>query len=361
MKDISLVQFKNYDQASFSFRERIVGICGNNGVGKTNLLDAIYYLCFTKSYFSKSDQQNVCKGTAGFRVEGNFEKQGSQDHITCILRENNKKEFSSNGDPYEKFSLHIGRFPCVIIAPDDVQILTGGSEERRRFLDALLSQLDPGYLQSLIGYNKILQQRNSFLKSLSEKRIGGRMGDSSLLDIYDEQLTGPGNYIFGKRRTFLETFLPLVKQCYAQIAGQEEPVELTYESQLLHGSFKDLLRQTRDKDLLLQRSNGGIHKDDIEIQFSGQAFKSIASQGQRKSLLFALKLAEYETLKQTKGFPPLLLLDDVFEKLDESRMSNLLDKVCIQNEGQIFITDTHPGRIQRELDKLSIPCHIIRL
>jgi DNA replication and repair protein RecF len=359
LKDISLVQFKNYEQADFQFRERIVGICGNNGVGKTNLLDAIYYLCFTKSYFSKSDQQNVFKGSAGFRIDGHFEKEAASAliPIVCVLRENGKKEFQSNGEVYEKFSQHIGRFPAVIIAPDDVQIITGGSEERRRFLDALLSQLDAGYLQSLIGYNKVLQQRNGFLKSLTDKRIH----DKKLLDVYDEQLIGPGGYVFEKRRSFLQELLPLVLQFYTQIAGAVEPVAFAYESQLLQTSFKDLLHQSREKDLYLQRTNTGIHKDDIDISFSGQPFKAIASQGQRKSLLFALKLAEYETLKQDKGFPPLLLLDDVFEKLDEHRMHNLLDKVCLRDKGQIFITDTHSGRIRQEMEKLGAPCQIIQL
>jgi len=357
LKDISLVQFKNYEQSDFQFRERIVGICGNNGVGKTNLLDAIYYLCFTKSYFSKSDQQNVHKGSAGFRIEGHFDKEAVPVNIVCVLRETGKKEFLSNGEAYEKFSQHIGRFPAVIIAPDDVQIITGGSEERRRFLDALLSQLDAGYLQHLIGYNKVLQQRNSFLKSLTDKRIQ----DRSLLDVYDEQLIRPGVYIFEKRVSFLRTFLPLVQQFYTQIAGLGEPVAFAYESQLLRTSFREGLQQSRDKDLYLQRTNTGIHKDDIDISFSGQPFKAIASQGQRKSLLFALKLAEYETLKQDKGFPPLLLLDDVFEKLDEHRMHNLLDRVCLQGQGQIFITDTHPERIGREMEKLSVSCQIIRL
>ncbi|HZE86450.1 MAG TPA: DNA replication and repair protein RecF, partial [Puia sp.] len=308
LKDISLVQFKNYSQDTFRFTDRIVGICGNNGVGKTNLLDAIYYLCFTKSYFSRSDQQNVLKGAAGFRIEGHFEKEGAAAQVVCILRENGKKEFSLDGEPYDKFSRHIGHFPCVIIAPDDVQIITGGSEERRRFLDALLSQLDPTYLQLLIEYNKILQQRNGFLRSLTDRRTH----DSSLLDVYDELLTRPGIALFGHRRSFLQKFLPLVNQFYAEIAGDMEPIGLSYESQLLHCSFPDLLHQFHEKDVLLQRTGGGIHKDDIEMSFSAQSFKSIASQGQRKSLLFALKLAEYETLRQDKGFPPILLLDDIF-------------------------------------------------
>jgi DNA replication and repair protein RecF len=356
VKDITLIQFKNYSEASFQFRERVVGICGNNGVGKTNLLDAIYYLCFTRSYFTRSDQQNVHKGAAGFRIQGHFEKGGQQTDIVCILRENGKKEFLSDGEAYEKFSRHIGRFPCVIIAPDDVQIITGGSEERRRWLDALMSQLDPEYLQFLIEYNKVLQQRNGLLKA-----SGGRLTDKGLLEVYDSQLTRPGSWLFARRRSFLQTLLPLAGAYYTQIAGAEEPVTMSYESQLLHAPFPDLLRQGLEKDIYLQRTGSGIHKDDIAIGFADQPFKSIASQGQRKSLLFALKLAEYEALKRDKGFPPILLLDDVFEKLDEHRMHNLLDRVCIQDQGQIFITDTHPQRIRQEMEKLAIPCQIISL
>ena len=357
VKDISVLQFKNYSQASFQFTERIIGICGNNGVGKTNLLDALYYLCFTKSYFTRSDQQSVQKGAAGFRIEGHFEKEGQLTDIVCILRETGKKEFLAAGEPYEKFSRHIGRFPCVIIAPDDVQIITGGSEERRRYLDALLSQLDPDYLQNLIEYNKILQQRNSFLKSLVEKRLT----DKSLLEVYDSQLIRPGNWLYHRRHDFLQQLLPLTGRFYTQIAGAEEPLTLAYQSQLMHAPFRDLLHQGLEKDLYLQRTGSGIHKDDIDITYSDQPFRSIASQGQRKSLLFALRLAEYETLKQNKGWAPILLLDDVFEKLDAQRMHNLLDRVCLQNQGQIFITDTHPDRIRREMEKLSVPCQIITL
>ncbi|MBS1600082.1 MAG: DNA replication and repair protein RecF [Bacteroidetes bacterium] len=357
LKKISLVQFKNYEKAFFPFEERIVCIHGNNGIGKTNLLDAIYYLCFTKSYFSKSDQQHVRHGHAGFRLEGTFELNGDKKKVLCILRETGKKEISINDDMYEKFSLHIGKLPCVIITPDDAQIITEGSEERRRFMDALLSQIDPAYLQQLIEYNKIIQQRNSFLKSIAEKKTT----EKSLLDIYDEQLMRPGIYIFEKRKSFFEEILPLIKTYYKKIAGSEEQIDLVYESHLLHESFKDLLHRSRDKDILLQRSNVGIHKDDIEVKLKNQPFKNIASQGQRKSLLFALKLAEYETLKKAKGFEPILLLDDVFEKLDAERMHNLLDWVCVQNKGQIFITDTHEERISNHLLQLGINYQMIAL
>jgi DNA replication and repair protein RecF len=357
IKNISPFQFKNYKQTSFSFTEKIVGICGNNGIGKTNLLDAIYYLCFTKSYFTKSDQQNVHNDSAGFRIEGNFELNNNQQHVVCILRETGKKEFSVHDELYEKFSEHIGKFPCVIITPDDVQIITNGSEERRRFTDTLLCQVDGKYLQQLIDYNKILQQRNSLLKSLAENKNR----NNNLLEVYDEQLIKPGNYIFEQRKKFLQQLLPLIKKLYTEIAGREEAIELIYSSQLFQSSFENLLQQFRDKDLLLQRTNTGIHKDDIEITLSQQPFKNNASQGQRKSLLFAMKLAEFETLKKEKGFSPILLLDDVFEKLDESRMYNLLGRVCVQNDGQIFITDTHSERISTHFEKLKVKYQLINL
>jgi DNA replication and repair protein RecF len=262
-----------------------------------------------------------------------------------------------NGEAYEKFAHHVGKFPCVIIAPDDVKMITEGSEERRRFIDAILSQLDAEYLQRLINYNKILQQRNSYLKSIAESR----MRDTGLLDVYDQQLINDGEFIFNKRRAFLEECIARVKDFYRNISGSQELIELNYESQLLKCRFTELLHGFREKDILLQRTNGGIHKDDIQIVLNGQPFKNIASQGQRKSLLFALKLAEFELLKENKKFAPLLLLDDVFEKLDEGRMHNLLDWVCVKNDGQIFITDTHQKRIADHFDKLDVQYQLINL
>ncbi len=358
VSSISLFQFKNYFQQEFSFTERIVGICGRNGKGKTNLLDAIHYLCFTKSYFTRQDQLIAQHGHLGFRVEGHFNLNGNPEKAVCILRETGKKEFAVNDELYTRFSKHIGRYPCVVIAPDDVQLIIGISEDRRKFIDTLLSQLDHSYLQSLISYNKILQQRNSFLRNYNDG-FGSR--DLSVLDILDEQLVKEGTVIFDKRFHFLLSFLPAVKLLYNDIARHYEPINLFYESELQELSFQELLKINRQKDLMLQRTTGGIHRDDLTFNLGNQTFKSIASQGQRKSLLFALKLAEMDVLKEEKKLTPLLLLDDVFEKLDEERISNLLMQVCNDSEGQVFITDTSHQRLQVQLDKLQHPYQLIEL
>ncbi len=357
LKSIALFQFKNYTNRSFDFSENVVGICGNNGVGKTNLLDAIHYLCFTKSYFSRTDANTAQQGKNGFRLEGNFALQDKPEKAVCILRETGKKEFSINDQPYDKFSQHIGHYPCVVIAPDDAILITGGSEERRKFLDSLLSQLDAEYLQHLITYIKILQQRNALLKAFAESGNP----NFALLGVLDQQLVKPGNYIFNKRKEFLISFLPAVKHLYLDIAKQQEDISLFYESELQQAGLEELLAATRQKDCYAQRTTAGVHRDNIEINLGSQPFRSIASQGQRKSLLFALKLAEMEVLKKEKGFSPLLLLDDVFEKLDEERISNLLQKVCIENDGQVFITDTNEERLKQHLKIIEVDYQLISL
>jgi DNA replication and repair protein RecF len=357
LRNILLTQYKNYLQKDFSFDKQIVGIYGNNGVGKTNLLDAIYYLCFTRSYFFKSDLQNVHHGKSGFRIEGKFETDNNIQNVVCILRETGKKEVFLNDEIYQRLSSHIGKFPCVIVTPDDARIITEGSDERRRYTDALLCQMDPLYLQHLIEYNRLLQQRNQLLRSLAERISTER----SLLDVYDAQLQRPGTYIFVKRQLFFQDILTSIETIYKYIAGSEDDLKLNYQSDLLSSPYAELLHISREKDLMLQRTHAGIHRDDIDIKLKNQPFKNIASQGQRKSLLFAMKLAEYELLKKTKGFAPILLLDDVFEKLDEQRMHQLLKRVCGSGDGQLFITDTHRERIAEHLNKLSADYTLIGL
>ncbi|HEV2830502.1 MAG TPA: DNA replication and repair protein RecF [Hanamia sp.] len=357
---IVLTGYKNYHSKTFHFTERIIGICGLNGKGKTNLLDAINYLCFTKSYFSKSDLLNVHFGAEGFRLEGELQnekdKQGAQK-IVCIYRSSLKKEFYLNDVAYEKFSQHIGKFPCVMIAPDDIEMITGRSEERRKFIDTLISQVDAEYLQQLIVYNKVLLQRNSFLKNESSKNTF----DTGLLEVLDQQLIPSANYIHRIRKEFSKNLFPLIQNFYKSISGNNEVVTLEYNSQLNENNFAQLLISSRQKDRLLQRTSTGIHKDDLTFLLNENVFKTIASQGQRKSLLFACKLAEFEILKKIKGFSPVLLLDDVFEKLDENRMKNLLEYVCQKNNGQVFITDTHLDRLQNALSQFGDAVQIIEL
>ena len=356
-RQISLTQFRNYSFKQFSFKQNITGIYGKNGSGKTNLLDAVYYLCFTKSSFNSSDNQSVKEGFAGFRIEGSFEKNEEEKKVVCVLRENNRKEFSVDDAIYQRFSEHIGKFPCIMIAPDDVSLITEGSEERRKFIDTLISQLQHDYLEQLIAYNKILQQRNSFLKFASERNSY----DESLLEILNSQLLEKGNFIYERRMNFLREFLPQVLQQYISIADSNDNLVLEYDSQLNNQSFEELLMQNFQRDLYLQRTGCGIHKDDVMIEMRESNFKNIASQGQRKSLLFAFKLAAFETLKENKGFSPILLLDDVFEKLDEKRMQNLLKYVCVQSGAQVFITDTHKERLQNAFVKIDKDYDLIEL
>ena len=355
LESIQLTRFRNYPYSQFRFTGRITGIYGPNGSGKTNLLDAVYYLCFTRSYFPKPDAQSALESRQGFRIDGRFSLDGMPHQVVCILRETNRKELLMDGEPYKKFSSHIGKLPCVFIVPDDVDLITGSSENRRGYIDLVISQLDTGYLQQLINYKKLLDERNSLLKSAAERNYL----DEMLLNIIDGQMIPLANSIYNTRKSFLSSFIPAVIAEYTAIAGIGDNVAISYDSQLHHTPFAELLQQQRQRDLYLQRTGCGVHKDDLELMLGAYPFKNMASQGQRKSLLFALKLAEYRVLKAAKGMAPLLLLDDVFEKLDADRMHNLLHTVCVEEQGQVLITDTHRERLQQAFETLQVPCQLI--
>ncbi len=357
-KQVTLTEFKNYASKNFQFNKRIVGICGLNGKGKTNLLDALYYLCFTKSYFARSDQINVRFGAEGFRIKGILlDKEKKNQTVVCVYRGNSRKEFSVNEIPYARLSEHIGKFPCVMIAPDDITLITGTSDERRKFIDSLICQIDTSYLDNLILHNRLLSQRNALLKyeALNNRR------DDTLLDSIDERMISAGNLIYNKRNDFLAEIFPLVQHYYDLISGSSEEIHLAYDSQLNESNYKTLLKITLEKDRYTQRTNAGIHKDDIAFTLRSNLFRQTASQGQKKSLLFACKLAEFKILKQEKGFPPALLLDDVFEKLDDKRLKNLLTFIIEKNEGQVFITDTNEDRLRHALAGFHSELQIIQL
>ena len=347
IQQLTLVQFRNYVKKEFNFTDRIVGIVGRNGVGKTNVLDAIYYLSFTKSYFSRPDAQNVHHAYQGFRMDGKYIIHKKEITISCIIRENSKKEFYFDEEIYAKHSQHLGKIPCVMIAPDDVQIITGPGEERRKLLDSLLCQIHPDYLKYLIQYNKILVQRNSFLKQANET---GHL-DRLLLETLNDQLIENGNPIHEYRDKLMKEWLPVVLNLYNHLAGQADNISIRYQSALSEKDFKTVLNLSLHKDTLLHRTHVGIHKDDLVITIQNQPFKQEASQGQRKSLLFAIRLAEWMILKKYKGYAPILLMDDIFEKLDENRMVQLLDWVSTSTDGQVFITDTHKNRLTALLEK----------
>jgi DNA replication and repair protein RecF len=357
LQDIRTYQFRNCPDTLYRFDKGVIAVCGPNGRGKTNLLDAIHYLGFTRSYFTQTDPGSVRFGSQGFRIEGNWETNHGRLNTTCILREQGKKEFLLDGEACSKFSLHIGRLPLVFIAPDDIALINEGGEGRRKFMDTLISQLYPSYLESLIRYNRILQERNSLLKSLSMQPTASL----TLLDVLDHQLSAEGSIIHRIRERFMEHFIPSLVSFYNEVSGSVEQISPVYVSQLQQEDMATLLRKGRLADLQVQRTRAGIHRDDLETRMDGLPFRQTASQGQRKSLLFALKLAAFEVLRQEKGSPPLLLLDDIFEKLDEQRMQNLLHRVCVVNRGQVFLTDTHQGRVTEILGGLNVPFQLITL
>jgi DNA replication and repair protein RecF len=357
LRKLSLINFKNYAHAELTFNEKFNCFLGNNGEGKTNILDAIHYLSFCKSYFNPVDAQNILFNEQFFVIQGDYVKNDKEENIYCALKRNEKKQFKRNKKEYERLSDHIGFIPLVMISPSDSELITEGSEIRRRFIDSVISQYDKEYLEALIRYNKILAQRNALLKTFFEERFF----DPKSLEVYDEMIIAPGEEIFRKRKEFIADFSPIFQNFYNLISNQKEAVELAYDSDLEGNSFRQIIAEQAPKDRVLLYTSAGVHKDDLNFIIKGFPVKKMASQGQQKTYLLALKLAQFAFLKRIKNMYPLLLLDDIFEKLDETRVTGLMKIVSSEEFGQIFVTDTHLERLPNLLFDLNVPYKAFRI
>lgn len=342
LKKLSLLNYKNIAENSFEFESKINAIVGKNGIGKTTILDAIYHLAVGKSYFNPLSTQNIKHGEEFFVIDGVFEKENRTEQIICSYKKAQKKVLKRNGKIYEKFSEHIGLIPIVIISPSDSDLIIEGSETRRKFIDNVISTFDVTYLNTLINYQKTLQQRNALLKYFALNQVF----DADNLSIYNEQLSEFGQIIFTKRKDFLEKFVPVFQDLYEVISEKAEKVSITYESQLFQDTLDTLLHQNLQKDRITQYTTVGIHKDDILFNISDFPVKKFGSQGQQKSFLIALKLAQFDFIKKHTKTLPILLFDDIFDKLDAFRVQQIVNMVNDDIFGQIFISDTHSERTE---------------
>ena len=342
LKKLSLFNYKNFSEANFDFDNKINCFVGKNGIGKTNVLDAIYHLAIGKSYFNPLAVQNIKHNEEFFVIDGQFEKQERLEQIVCSLKKGNKKILKRNGKVYDKFSDHIGFIPLVIISPADNDLIIEGSETRRKFIDSVISQLDTNYLTQLIQYHKIISQRNALLKYFALNQVF----ETDTLYIYNEQLNVLGQNIFEKRKYFLEEFVPIFNKHHQNITNSEETVQIKYESHLFDKNLKSHLEENINKDRMLHYTSVGIHKDDLLFEIDNFPIKKFGSQGQQKSFLIALKLAQFEFVKKQSGENPILLFDDIFDKLDEFRVQKIVSMVDNDDFGQIFISDTHLERTE---------------
>ncbi len=356
LKQLSLINFKNYVEASVLFHPKLNCFTGTNGMGKTNLLDAIYYLSFCKSCFNTVDSQSISFEHDFFMIQGLFDKGMEIDEIYCGIKRAQKKVFKRNKKEYEKLSDHIGLFPLVMISPADIILISGGSDQRRRFIDGIISQFDKLYLENLVQYNHVLQQRNALLKYFYTTRSF----DAISLEVWDEQLVKYGSYIHDAREKFLKEFIPVFESYYKLISENNEQVGLQYVS-TINQDYKTALQNAIKKDCALEHTSVGIHRDDLDFLLNNNPIKKFASQGQQKTYLLALKLAQYEFIKNKKGVKPLLLLDDIHDKLDAQRLKKLIEIVASSEFGQIFITDTHTERMQNLFGKNNLDRKIFRV
>ncbi len=358
LDQLLLHQYKNNKESLLEFGPKVNIFVGSNGAGKTNILDAIYYLSFCKSPFNTLDNNNIMHGESYFMIRGEYSNhEDGNDKVHVSFAKGERKRIKRNDKEYDKMADHIGEFPLVIISPMDSSLIIGGSEERRKYIDGVISQFDRQYLHTLLNYNKVLQQRNALLKEMAKNNSN----DFSFLEILDSQMHEYGSIIYKKRAEFLTDFIPLIEQYYKFISNEKEVAGIEYRSQLTDNNFKELLAVNHQKDLILRHSSVGIHRDDLIFKLDNYAIKKTGSQGQQKSFLIALKLAQFEFTLNKKGYKPLLLLDDIFDKLDFTRVQQLMKLVSRNEFGQIFITDTNKERILNIFDTIDVESKIFEV
>jgi len=357
LKTLSLVNFKNYEQVDIPLSSKINCFVGENGVGKTNLLDAIHYLSLCKSNLNPVDSQNIRYEQEFLVVQGLFERKGKEENIYCGIRNQKKKQFKRNQKEYTKLSEHIGLIPLVMISPADSILINGGSEERRKFMNGVIAQYSRVYLENLIQYNRALIQRNRLLKDFAVTR----KFDLQMLEVWDEQLVRYGEPIFEERTRFVNELLPVFNTFHSHVSGSRDRVTLTYQAHLQEHSFREGLKSSIEKDRIVQYTTFGIHKDDLGMELSGYSLKRSGSQGQQKTFLVALKLAEFEFIRKLTDIPPILLLDDIFDKFDAVRVKHIISLVSENQFGQIFITDTNEQRLLGILKELPAEHKVFRI
>jgi len=346
LNSISILNYKNIRQADLDFPSKINCFVGNNGMGKTNLLDAVYYLSFCKSHTNSIDSQTISLDADFMMLQGKYEIGGKDEEIYCGVKRKERKHFKRNKKEYDRLSDHIGLIPLVLITPKDEELIAEGSEERRKFMDSVISQYDNQYLNALLHYNNALKQRNALLKQES-------MADDSLFEIWEELMVQYGNYIFNQRKKFIQDFVPAFQYIYQFISENKETVNLQYKSQLEESDLAEKLNANRFRDKIIGFSMNGIHKDDLEMMLGDFPIKRVGSQGQNKTFLISLKLAQFNFLKQHQGVEPILLLDDIFDKLDNSRVQQIVKLVAGNGFGQIFISDTNRNHLENILSEIN--------
>lgn len=350
---LSIINYKNLEQVELDLSPKINCFIGNNGMGKTNLLDAVYYLSFCRSYTNPVDSQIINHNADVCMLQGKYSSENAVDEeIYCGLRRRQKKQFKRNKKEYERLSDHIGFIPLVMISPADNELITGASEGRRKFMDIAISQFNKEYLYALMRYNKALQQRNVLLKN-DERDI-----DETLLEVWEEQMIDEGRLIHEKREAFIEAFTPIFNHFYSEISGSGEQVSFKYVSQLNDGDFGHILQSNRRRDMAIGHTTVGIHRDDLEMLLDGYPIKKVGSQGQNKTYFVSLKLAEFHYLLKTGNKTPILLLDDIFDRLDAERVEEIVKLVSGEEFGQIFISDTNRESLDKILNRLHNNFHI---